>query len=1083
MRRAGRHRMGIQLVVSSSNTALWAACSSRFLDEIGDERGPEEYSSHLWITHRRLRDSLFALAAERGLRGWLQPPVSFFSELRNLFEIEARPIGLLTGRLLVADLAGRQARAHGIGGGEPGNPGVPAQGHMLDRMFSELLPEGVTPHQLREALARLAGDDFCRRRNAWAADTYEAFLSELQSRDRFDPRSIHTRVAERIESGHLPRALRGAGRLHIYGWTSLRSRKRLVRALAAQEAVQVLLYLTREDEASEWREMVEGTPEVVSARGTPRVVVQPVPDAQREVEWIAGRVKRLLAAQTTEPSQVAVVARSGRRDTRMIHLALRAAGVPSTARIRTALAEVPALGALLQLLGAAADNWGYRPLRHVLDSPYFGITFDLRILDHVAAGHRIQGLDAWAQAFARLRSQAAAEPGWKLEAAGVRLDHLDRDMPGFEAFRATVAPLRERRTEREWIDLTLQVLAGRWFGFRERLCRVVGDRWDIVRLDQRGVLMLEALLGEWRTLVRSEADLGVAEWHARLRRLLEANELALSTPGETGVQVLEAHQAALMPFQHVFLMHANDGVFPQAPGHAGVFSEAERRRLRELGIPLTDRRESLRRERALWRAVTQDRRVTITYRTTDAHGVPLLPSPMVPEHDPSVELPRTSGGPLSGRSAPRAEPPPPIRRAEHVRHEVRRLERLRRAGDTRPFLTSDPAQIRHAVLTAFSEELRAGGLDDVIHSYPELPSQGDGRDRLGAIRAAERPPSERPHPWNGQLRDPLVLDQLARRFGEGRVWSATQLQTYAVRPFDFLLARVLGLRELEEAEEETSPLAFGNVAHTVLERFYLRVQRDLPSTLDRRAAEIYESVVEEVFREYEADVDEWLGLPSLWAATRQQVRESVREFLARDLQEAARHGDVPVLVEHRFGGEGEAPVPIRGADVGGRNRELLLRGRIDRVDRRGAGEQAGLRVIDYKSGTTPSPGGYDDGALVQTALYMRAVETLGLGPVSEGLFRSIRKRTMTAAPLKRERLESVLSFALAIPPRVRAGLFEAVQARSAALTDWQPGIEVTRCTLRLSAAARFDTVRQEVESGAAAARSKRGMRAKGAGNA
>ena len=59
-----------------------------------------------------------------------------------------------------------------------------------------------------------------------------------------------------------------------------------------------------------------------------------------------------------------------------------------------------------------------------------------------------------------------------------------------------------------------------------------------------------------------------------------------------------------------------------------------------------------------------------------------------------------------------------------------------------------------------------------------------------------------------------------------------------------------------------------------------------------------------------------------------------------------------------------------------------------------ASEQGGvLRVLDYKSGLASLPGlkGYQDGALLQTALYMMAVDALSLGPVDSARYRGIRQ--------------------------------------------------------------------------------------------
>jgi RecB family exonuclease len=1080
--------MPLQLIRSETNQSLWSACSSAFLDEIEGGGAPRGYPSYLWIAHRAQRDSVFELAAGRGIRGWFDPPLSFFSELRDLFEIRERPIGILTGRLLVARLARRTGQPLNLGStsGERG----PARSHMLDSVFSELLPEGVTPERLRAALDELEGDDFSRRRNEWVASTYESFLGELASRNRFDPREIHARVAERIEAGGLRTALRGARRLHIYGITSLRGRRRLFAALTGQSEVQVRVYLPEEPEPSEWDSLGQDVLPV-SVRGatgqrtaepeqdlfiaagdaaaeptttSPRV--QPAPDAVREAAWIASQVKHLLAGEDIEPHRVAIVARSGRRDTRLVHDALRAAGVPSTARVRTPLAEIPVLKALLGLFQGEALGWTYRTLRPVLASPYFRLGIDLRAIDWMAKRRRVEGLDAWITALEETRGRLDADSGWRLEREGIYADRLDRDIPKLQRLVERVADLRASLKEHEWIDLTLDILDGERFGIRRRLCQPVGDRWDIVRLDQRGVLALEGLLQEWQHLVESDERFDAAEWHRRLRRLLQANEIALSTPLQAGVQILEAHQAALTPFECCFVMHANDAVFPNAPGHSGVFSEAERRRLRELGLPLTHLEEAMRRERTLWRSVTRSRSVTITYRTTDANGLPRLPSLMVPAHDPASELSRTlDPSVLGGRE--RASGQEPVSRSQHMRREVTRLARIRRGGDVSVFESCDPAMLRQAVVGAFAEELRHGALDEFVQLERQLAADGstEAPPLSGeAVFGIDRPMSERPHAWNGRIRDPAVLAVLDQRFGADYPWSASQLQQYSVRPFDFFLQRVMRLDEAEEAEEETTPLAFGSVAHDILERFYREVMEDLPPEFDDRAAAILDRITDEVFRDREADADEWLGLPTLWAVQRAEVREAVREFLRTDLRHLAKKGERPLHVEREFGftdDDADPAVTIHGHDMRRQPASLLLRGRVDRIDRIGTGADALLKVIDYKSGGTPSAAGYEDGALLQNGLYMRAVEEIGLGSVGVSVFRSIKRRTMDGSRLNRQSVDGVLRFALSVPGRVRAGLFEAVQARSVALSDWQPGLDVTRTAARISAESRYHMVAGE----------------------
>lgn len=1069
--------MPLRLVRSTSNAALWSACTGRFLETLGGHSGPREWPAQLWVAHRVQRDALYALAARRGLPGWLAPPVSFFSELPRRFGVRRRPIGLLTGRLLVARLAAREGRRHGLETADGG----PARAHLLDAVFSELLPEGVSLTELRRALRALGGDDFALRRNRWVVDTYEAFLDELEARERYDPRSIHAMIADRIAAGGLRHALAGAGHLHVYGITSLRGRGRLFGALAGQPSVEVHVYLPVEDGASEWEDAFPTAPvEVVGPtveEAADAREVRPAPDALREADWVARRVKEILARGEAEPHEVAVVARTGRHDTRLVHRALESAGVPATARLRTPLAEVPALKAALALFRAEARGWPYRALRGVLASPYFGMDVDLRILDWIARNRRVEGLAAWTDALERVREATAEEPE-RLRGAGVYADRAEEAVAAFAAFRETVARLTGERREGEWLALTLDLLAGRWLRYRRRLCRPPGgDRWDVVRLDQRAVVRLEELLREWRTLLAEglrvdDEPLDAEAWGDRLRRLLEANELALSTPLRTGVQVLEAHEAALTPFRHLFLVHANDGEFPRVSRAARAFTDEERRRLREAGLPLTDREEALRRERALWRAVTGAERVSITYRTTGVGGAPRLPSLLVPDHDPGDELPRSSGARVDRGAGRRAEAVSP---ADHRRLEVLRLSARRRGQDgAGPFATAEPHRIRHAVLGAFAEELRSGGLDEA-RSVAELgvgeESGAPGPTDPSNVLAVDRALSLRPHPWNGRLRDPLVLERLRRRFDETYVWSASQLQTYGIRPFDFLLDRVLWIEPVEEAEEETSPLAVGGVVHAILERFYAESMERLPEALSGEAEARFERVAEEVCRAAEADAERWLGLPAIWAVRKREIVRRVREFLAEELPRLADWGERPERLEYAFGGgrgaasdeEARPPAEVRGVDIRGRPGRLLYRGRIDRVDRKEKGGRVRRKVIDYKSGTSrPEKAGYRDGATLQTALYMHALETLEGEEVHAGVFRTVKGKGWNLSRLERAGVGDVLRLALAIPPRVRAGSFEAVQAASHRIADWQPGPPVTRGELQLpSNQTRFDAVAGE----------------------
>lgn len=1029
--------MPLRTIRAPDNQTLWRLCADRFLDEARARPGPSDHPAWIWLGHSNLYDLLLERAEVHGVRGWLDPPITTFRDLPRLFGIEESPVGLLTRRRLLNRIAGSLGRE--ILGREPGGRAGFVRAHMLDGVLSDLLPEGVTPDRLAAALEELGGDAFGRRRDRWIVEVYRAYLRELEAMGLRDWRSIQALISERIEAGGLAEALAGARRLHVYGLSNPRTRRRLLRALADQREVDVHLYLLTEPEPDEFEPLATEaeTLDRADALPAPELRVQPVPDSAREMDWVAREVKALLADGRAEPHRVAVVARTGREDTRRAHEALTRAGVPSTARIRTPLSEIPALKALLLLFRGAANGWDYAALRAVLDHPYFDTGVDLRSIDFLAGRRRLRGLDEWEAALEKLVERVEAKDP-STRGAGLFADRVARDLEALRGVRAALEPLGEARSEAAWLDLTLELSRtdrGVFF-LRRRLCDPVDERWDVVRLDQRGLVQLERLLGEWRRLDLDDESLEPSAWHALLRRLLEANELEISTPCQKGVQVLEAKDAALVPFDWTFVIHANDGEFPRAARTAGVLSDETRARLFERGVPLSHREEAMRRERALWRAVTcQAAPVRVSYRTTDARGTPLLPSLMVVGHEASEELPRTR--------RPRWEREP-VNDVQADRLAAERLAAAMRAGAGAERATIlAPARrdfVRSAIVAAVAEWHRGAGFE----------------------RATDREshPALRPNPWNGELRDPELLDWLEEAFGCTHRWSAGQLEQYGRAPFLFLVGRVLRLAELAEAEEETTPLAFGGVAHSVLERFYREVADSLPPSLDPAARDLLARTVDELCDELEAS-GEWLGLPSLWGVTREQVHRHVRDYVAWELAYLEQKGERPELVEEAFG-FGEQEVHIEGEDLHGRRARIRVRGRIDRVDAARAGEAA--HVLDYKSSQIPRAGGYSDGSLLQGPLYLRVLADRGI-PVEWARYRAVKKpgspQNGARVRFGSDTYEKALALALTIPGRVRSGLFEPVLPPSGEWKPWDPGLEIRRNGAGLESDTRFHLDRVE----------------------
>ena len=152
--------MPLSLVRSPDIATLWDACVTTYLDDIGDETGPGDFPSFLWLTNRNLRDRLLEHAYARGVQGWLGPPFALWWDLPQLFDIRAKSIGLLTRRRMVSRLAFEVGKRVGLTGLQQGGNTV-VRGHMLDRVFSDLLPEGVTARMIETGAALYGGAGLC----------------------------------------------------------------------------------------------------------------------------------------------------------------------------------------------------------------------------------------------------------------------------------------------------------------------------------------------------------------------------------------------------------------------------------------------------------------------------------------------------------------------------------------------------------------------------------------------------------------------------------------------------------------------------------------------------------------------------------------------------------------------------------------------------------------------------------------------------------------------------------------------------------------------------------------------------------
>ncbi|MDW7762004.1 MAG: PD-(D/E)XK nuclease family protein [Acidobacteriota bacterium] len=205
----------------------------------------------------------------------------------------------------------------------------------------------------------------------------------------------------------------------------------------------------------------------------------------------------------------------------------------------------------------------------------------------------------------------------------------------------------------------------------------------------------------------------------------------------------------------------------------------------------------------------------------------------------------------------------------------------------------------------------------------------------------------------------------------GVVMSCSRLEKAAACPFAYFLAYILNVRKPEETKKDPGvwldPMERGTLLHEVFQEYVSEVMdsKEAAAAGNRKAAieKILDETVE-TFRKLKPPPSD-----NVFRRECLQLRRDVGVFLELD----RGLGTEPVEVEMGFGGEGQEAVRIPVGD----GEHILLRGRIDRVDREPGTSR--YHVWDYKTGGTHA---YDQkdyvkgGEQIQHALYALAAETM-----------------------------------------------------------------------------------------------------------
>ncbi|MEJ5351986.1 MAG: PD-(D/E)XK nuclease family protein [Melioribacteraceae bacterium] len=212
-------------------------------------------------------------------------------------------------------------------------------------------------------------------------------------------------------------------------------------------------------------------------------------------------------------------------------------------------------------------------------------------------------------------------------------------------------------------------------------------------------------------------------------------------------------------------------------------------------------------------------------------------------------------------------------------------------------------------------------------------------------------------------------------------YSISQLETYAKCPFKFFMERIIGIKVIEEPTEDIEAIELGNILHSILYKFYTRINEE-KIDIKNRDKKIQEKVKKLMLEIAEKKIANSFFKAPLTFYEKEKLTGIDGNFdnsiLGKFIEYESASDDnyKPMFFEVRFGALKEEesdktlsssePIQIDG---------LKLRGKIDRIELSNYDDT--FNIVDYKlGGKKPATKELKDGLSLQLPVYLFAAQNL-----------------------------------------------------------------------------------------------------------
>lgn len=397
--------------------------------------------------------------------------------------------------------------------------------------------------------------------------------------------------------------------------------------------------------------------------------------------------------------------------------------------------------------------------------------------------------------------------------------------------------------------------------------------------------------------VLSGYNAGIKRFGELFEMMIGARTLGSLPQGLDVVNVGSADRVRMNSPAAVFIIGANDGVFPAVPTSSGILSDSDRRRLSLMGLEVSEPCEERAVEEqflAYTTAAAPSRMLTVIYGEKLPDGSAAMPSSLVSEIRrilPNCKICDSSDG-----------------------GALEKIESYRSAFD----IYCSEKSVSGAL---------EGVLGDIIKKNPEYSA------RLAcAERAAERA--------EAAFTDGAVSKAL---FGENMYLSASAIESFYTCRFRYFCQR--GLKLNEERKAELDPMSRGTVIHYVLEQLLKKYSGRSVCSLNE---EEMKSETEALLTAYLEEAMGGSGEKSeRFMFLYSRLLENLLSLIKRLSEEFAVSDFLPEDFELKLNYDGD--IPPYELNIPGCGKAVIT-GSVDRVDLMRKDEKAYIRVVDYKSG-------------------------------------------------------------------------------------------------------------------------------------